>query len=88
MEKIQRVQTLVVHCALVGRCHRLCVGGGVFHQPLYLPELPDSVFVVGEDFACGRFPLREQDGLRCTCASDTALDAARATHHAELVRRR
>ena len=64
----------------MGGCHRICVGGGVFHQCVYLPELPDTHLVAGEDHARGRFPVREQDVLRSARAQYPTLDAAGATH--------
>ena len=84
--QIQRHQTGAVHALQLDRRDCVCVGSRVFHQPVYFPELPDSEFEFGEDLACGRFSVREQDGLRCACAADTAVDAADATYFPGMVR--
>ena len=86
--QIQRHQAGIVYLMQLDRRDCVCAGGGVFHQSVHLPELPDSFVIVGKDLACGGFPVRKQDGIRCACAADAAQYAARTTYHAELVRRR
>ena len=86
--EVQRHQARIVHSVQLDRRDRVCVSGGVFHQSVYLPELPDSEFESGEESACGRFSVRKQDGVRCESTADAAEYAVGATHDAGMVRRR
>ena len=56
-----------------GRCHCLCLGGGLSHQYLPLSELQDSHLVARKVAARGRLSLCEQAQLRTACTQHAAL---------------
>ena len=67
---------------VVGRRDSVRARGGVFHQPVLLPELRHTVVVAREVAAHGRLPLRVETELRPAHTADTPHDAAHAAHAA------
>ena len=66
------------------RRHCFRTGRRLLRQYLHLPELPDSLLLVGEIIAGRRFSVRKQDELRSSCAEYTAFYAVGTTYTARL----
>lgn len=64
----------------LGGCHRVRVGGGLFREPVFLPELRDSFVFTGEIVAGGRLPVCEQDELWGPYSADPVAHAADAAY--------
>ena len=50
-------------CDVVGGCPCLCTGGRLLYQPVFLPELRDSIELFGEVIAHWRLPVCQQGQL-------------------------
>ena len=67
-------------CHVVDRRISLCTRCSLFHQPVLLPELRDSIKFVGEIAAYRRLPVCVEGELRPTYTTDPIDNAINPTY--------